>query len=188
MSLITKYNSNVFLNENIHVFHVTCVLHDSRQSERMFQLKIENKAKMWLSFDEEIKLTEIIKEIVKEKNILIWAYNICGDHVHMILVCEKEELTKIVQCLKSMSSRAFNIWKGLTIVNHRDSGACSTVKTHRQTQKHFWARKFNRKEIITEEQLHNTFQYIQLNRLKHGLSENKKLNQIIHGTTQSFYK
>ena len=183
MNFITKYSSDVFQNENIRIFHVTCVLHDCRQSARMEELQIQNKKHSWLSPLEEQKLTEIIRNIVQEKGFIVLAFNICGDHVHMILACEEDELTKIVQCIKSISARTFNIWKGLTVI---DSGACSTVKTHGETQNHLWARKFNRKLITTDEQLFNASQYVQQNRKKHGLSRSSKLNQIIYGHTKSF--
>lgn len=178
MNLVTKYNPDVFLDENIFAFHVTCVLHDCRQSGRMEHLGIENKKKSWLSLNEEIKLAEIIGGIVREKGFVVWAFNVCGDHVHMILVCGMEELSKIVQCLKAMSARAFNVWKGTTL----SKGACSLVSTCRgETQNHLWAQKFNHNPITTEEQLFKTFQYILLNRHKHNLPECAKLNHIIYG-------
>jgi len=177
MNLMTKYNPNVFLQNDICVFHVTCVLHDSRQSRRMEQLHIENKKHIWLSSIEEIKLTEIINTIIKEKNILVWAYNICKDHVHMILVCKEEELNKIVQTIKGASARRFNQWK----LSGKGFKPLASSKRG-NTQNHLWAQKFNRKQITTEKQLFNAFQYIQLNRQKHGLSKNNSLNQIIYGT------
>jgi REP element-mobilizing transposase RayT len=42
-------------------------------------------------------------------------YNICGDHMHILLVCEEEELPKIVGKLKAMTPRACNITTGRTI-------------------------------------------------------------------------
>ena len=56
-----------------------------------------------LSLSEEIILTQIIGDIISENNYRCMAYNICNDHVHMIIVCAQEELTTIVRKLKSLS-------------------------------------------------------------------------------------
>lgn len=174
MNFITKYSSRVFQNENIRIFHVTCVLHDCRQSARMEKLKIQNKKHSWLSSLEEQKLTEIIGNIVQDKGFIVFTFTICRDHVHMILASEEDELTKIVQQIKGISARKFNIWK-------QDKGFKPLApKTS------LWAQKFNQKLITTEKQLYQTFQYIIHNRKKHGLPKSSKLNQIIYGTAQPF--
>ena len=104
MNCITKYNPDVFLNENIHAFHITCVLHDSRQSDLMSRLNIQNKKNSKLSQKEEIKLTEIIEKIIQEKHITLWAYNICKDHVHFVLVCDEKESKSVnLYCFSSFS-------------------------------------------------------------------------------------
>ncbi|OQY01281.1 MAG: hypothetical protein B6I20_07860, partial [Bacteroidetes bacterium 4572_117] len=60
----------------------------------------------------------IIKESKFDNNgvypIDIIEYNICGDHMHLLLVCEEEELSKIVGKIKSITSRAANIAAGRT--------------------------------------------------------------------------
>ena len=38
----------------------------------------------------------------------------CGDHMHIVLVCEENEVSKIVGKLKSMSARTCNIEMGRT--------------------------------------------------------------------------
>ena len=52
---------------------------------------------VWLSEKEEIIVTETIAKIVIEDQLNVLAYNICGDHMHMVLVCEDGELPTIVQ-------------------------------------------------------------------------------------------
>lgn len=42
------------------------------------------------------------------------AYNICGDHLHLLLVCKKEHLSKIVK-VKAVTSRKYNIARGITV-------------------------------------------------------------------------
>jgi len=49
-----------------------------------------------LEFVEEIELTKIIANIINKYNYKCLAYNVCIDHVHLILVCEYVELNGIV--------------------------------------------------------------------------------------------
>ncbi|MBL0145597.1 MAG: transposase [Chitinophagaceae bacterium] len=63
-----------------------------------------------LGLKEEQALTHIFKDIIIENNYKCLAYNICKDHVHLILVCAENELTGIVQKLKSVSSKLLNRW------------------------------------------------------------------------------
>ncbi len=80
----------------------------------MFDNYVKKGQLVWLSEKEEIIATETILEIAKEDKLNILAYNICGDHAHILLVCEEEDLPKIVQKIKSMSARACNIAMGRT--------------------------------------------------------------------------
>ncbi len=101
-------------------WHITTATHNSRYSQRMFENHVILGKSVWLSEKEEQIVTETIANIVKEDNLNIYAYNICGDHMHILLVCEKEELPKIVQKIKSMTARACNIAMGRTISTTRE--------------------------------------------------------------------
>ena len=101
-------------------WHITTATHNSRYSQRMFDNHVKLGKPVWLSEKEEQIVTETIAKIVKEDKLNIFAYNICGDHVHILLVCEKEELPKIVQKIKSMTARARNIAMGYTISSTRE--------------------------------------------------------------------
>ncbi len=70
-------------------FHVVLTTHNSRTSQRMIQLGICKGKPIYLSLEEEIALTEIIGNIIKENGYLCLEYNICKDHVHLLLVCEQ---------------------------------------------------------------------------------------------------
>jgi REP element-mobilizing transposase RayT len=65
-----------------------------------------------LDDEDELIITQTITDIVKKDNPNVLAYNICRDHLHLLLVCEEEEADKIVGKIKSMSARACNINKG----------------------------------------------------------------------------
>jgi REP element-mobilizing transposase RayT/uncharacterized protein YlbG (UPF0298 family) len=165
---------------------------------------------VWLSEKEEEIVTKTIAEIANEDKLNILAYNICGDHAHMLLVCEEEELPKIVQKIKSVSARACNIAMGRTTPEHAGTSEHAGTPEHAgtsehapmqgvhtsyretsehaptheavtlsgsgehaphrgKTQFHLWAKKFNQKEITSNDQFDNTLAYIQNNRAKHGL-------------------
>ncbi|MDD5772250.1 MAG: transposase [bacterium] len=61
-----------------------------------------------------IEITKYIASIAHQEKLRIIAYNICQDHVHLLLVCKESERDLIVQKLKSISSRKYNINHGNT--------------------------------------------------------------------------
>jgi REP element-mobilizing transposase RayT len=178
---------NIFQEKNKKAWHITTATHNSRYSQRMFDNYVKLGEPVWLSEKEEIIVTETIAEIAEKDKLNILAYNICGDHVHILLVCEEDELPKIVQKIKSMSARACNIAMGRTIpaetAEHAplseesgsgQSGEHAPRTTRGETQFHLWTQKFGQKEITSEEQLQNTIEYIRNNRAKHGLDDQNK--------------
>src|SRR5438874_11443525 len=111
------------------VFHITCVTHNSRISGRMEIYHIQPENALRLDIEKEIILTKIIRNIVLKNNLKIISFNICSDHIHYILVCDHIKLEKIVQALKSQSSRKFN-----------------TVTRIKQ----LWAQKFSRIPVLND--------------------------------------
>ncbi|MCA1760150.1 MAG: transposase, partial [Bacteroidales bacterium] len=183
----------------------------------MFDNHVKKGEPVWLSEKEEIIVTETISEIVEKDRLNIVAYNICGDHAHIVLACTEEELPKIMQKIKAMSARACNIAMGRTIPGehegarepatahapHTESVTDAGTREHAsaqlatypekngehaprgKTQFHLWAEKFDGKEITSNEQLENTMAYINNNRKKHNLPENKKLQSLIQNMISS---
>ena len=144
-------------------------------------------------------------KIVEADKLNILAYNICGDHAHILQVCEEEELHKIVQKLKPMSARVCIIAMGRTIPGtvehappHGIEADTGTTPEHApahsaetgdntgehapqprgKTQFHLWAANADKREIISDEQFNNTIAYINNNRQKHKLPENKNLQAL----------
>ncbi|MDR2083878.1 MAG: N-6 DNA methylase [Bacteroidales bacterium] len=180
----------VFKEKEKKAFHITTAIHDSRTSQRMIDYKVRQKRYNGtlpepqvypLSDNDEQIITETIAKIVKEDGLNVMAYNICVDHLHLLLVCEEEEVPKIVGKIKSMTARACNIARGVTIPYN--NGACPIVKEKEtacrplveekrgETQVPLWTQKFGCKEITSDEQLWNTVEYIRNNRVKHGLAD-----------------
>ena len=158
----------VFHQKQKRAWHITCATHNSRYSQRMFDNFVKLGEAVWLSEKEEEIVTQTLAKIVETDKLNIPAYNICGDHMHLILVCEEAELSSIVQKIKSITARACNIAMGRTIPREH----APLAEPERGTaQAHLWTQKFGNKEITSEEQLLNTIEYIRNNRIKHGLPE-----------------
>jgi type I restriction-modification system DNA methylase subunit/REP element-mobilizing transposase RayT len=183
----TKEFPHVFKEKDKNGFHITTATHDSRTSERMIKFKVrENRDNgtrpeadpVWLDKDEEILITKVVSEIVTEDQLNVMAYNICGDHMHLLLVCEKEDVPQIMQKIKSKTARAVNIHRGVTIpkeqhpdvVTEQTREHAPLSKQERgETQHSLWTQKYGCKEITDEAQLWNTVEYIRTNREKHEL-------------------
>jgi REP element-mobilizing transposase RayT len=168
----------VFTEKNKKAFHVTTAIHDSRTSQRMIDYKVRERRfngtlpdpQVYPMDDEdELFVTKTIVEIVKEDKLNVLAYNICCDHLHILLVCEDEELDKIVGKIKGRTARAFNIHKGINPL----------VKKEGKRSIPLWTQKFGRKEITDDKQLYNTIEYIQNNRIKHELPNNKGIHPLV---------
>ncbi|MCL2510888.1 MAG: N-6 DNA methylase [Bacteroidales bacterium] len=185
----------VFTEKYKQAFHITTAIHDSRTSQRMIDYKVRLKRFKGtlpkpqihpFDEDDELVITKTVSEIVKEDNLNVLAYNICRDHLHIVLVCEAEELDKIVGKIKSMTARACNIARGVTIPQQQggmppqqqqggmppqqqQGGMPPCRKGRGETQVPLWTQKFGCKEITSQKQLYNTLQYVKNNRIKHGL-------------------
>lgn len=177
----------VFKEKEKKAFHITTATHDSRTSERMIEYNVREKREnglrpqaqpIWLELEDEILITKTISEIVIEDKLNVLAYNICGDHIHFLLVCEETEVSKIVGKIKGKTSRVFNNNKGINPL----------VQKGEEKSVSLWTQKFGCNEITDEKQLWNTVEYIQNNRTKHelpslldnkGFLNNKGINPLV---------
>ena len=97
----------IFKPKDKQAFHIVLTTHNSRTSQRMIDYGVIKGDAIELNLNEEIELTKIIGNIISESKMKCIAYNICKDHVHLIVVCEGTELTSIIQKIKSISSKMF---------------------------------------------------------------------------------
>jgi REP element-mobilizing transposase RayT len=141
-------------------------MHNIRVSERMKRYNVKTENPVNLDENQEIILTKIICNIVREYNYIILAFNICKDHIHFVILCDFEKLPAIINVIKSISSRKF--YKKLNLFPK------------------LWAEKFNRKNIDKEKQLTDTINYVNNNRIKHNLNENEELKKVIGGMITPF--
>ncbi len=165
----------VFTQKHKKTYHVTTALHDSRTSQRMVDHNVRelrdngnnpNKNYTLLTQEEEIIITKTVLEIVQQDKINVLAYNICADHMHILLVCEEEEVPKIMQKIKGKTARIYNSHKGINpkVQNGEDKAA------------HLWTQKYGCTVVTDDTQLNNTINYIQNNREKHAVPYNKEIN------------
>ena len=205
----------VFNEKQKKPFHITTAIHDSRTSQRMIDYKVrENRALgtmpepqiIPLTEDEETIIVEKIAEIVTKDNLSVMAFNVCKDHMHLVLVCEEEEVSKIVQKIKAITARAVNIHRGVTITKQEqitmehaplslEKHAPLSLEKHAplptergEKQNSLWTQKFGCKEILDDNQLWNTIEYVKNNREKHELPILPILQQwsMLHCLYQSY--
>ena len=184
----------IFTGKKKKAWHITTATHNSRYSQRMFDYKVNIGEAVWMEEADEIIVTKTIAEIVNDDELNVIEYNICGDHLHLLLVCEAEELPKIVGKIKAVSSRKYNIEKGITIVpatsitrghvplsdtdTDIDSDADSEEKKEKKKYNSLWTQKFGKSEIKDESYLNNAIEYIRNNRVKHELPKSKEIEKI----------
>jgi len=185
----------IFKEKEKKAWHITTATHNSRYSQRMFDNHVKIGDAIWLDEKDEIIISETIAEIVKKDNLNVIEYNICGDHMHLLLVCEEDELTKIVGKLKAVSGKNRNIEKGITTRGHvplsdsvattekkkiENSIPLSDIEEENEKKKYnaLWTQKFRKSEIKDENYLNNVIEYIRDNRIKHELPKSKKIEKI----------
>ena len=171
-------------------YHITTAIHDSRTSSRMIRFKVREKRDLgtnpypkivYFTADEELLITETISKIVKEDNLKLLAYNICADHIHLLMVCDIEEIASIMKKIKGRTSFILNKSKE----SQKSKGFKPLVV---KRKKPIWQQKYSSpKEIASVIQLENTIEYIQSNRRKHQLEPHlEKLQNIIDEMCSSF--
>ncbi|MCK4797086.1 MAG: transposase, partial [Spirochaetes bacterium] len=163
----------------VEAFHVTWITHNSRVSQRMVEYNVKKGEGIWLDNKQEIKITEIIRDIVIENNYKCLSYNICGDHIHMLLLCSPDELPMIMKTIKGKSSQKYHRNKGDdTEIN---KGINPLVKEKDKKSTSLWAQKYDARKIEDDDRFANTINYINFNREKHQLPESKRLKPLVAG-------
>jgi hypothetical protein len=104
----------VFPPKDLQAFHVVLTTHNSRTSQRMINYRVEKGPALWFIPEHEFLITQLIGEVIKDYGFRCMEYMVCADHIHMVLVCEPEELTGVVRTIKSISARKFNLATGRT--------------------------------------------------------------------------
>ena len=134
----------VFKEKDKKAYHITTALHDSRTSQRMIDYKVRERRDLGtnplpnytkLTPQEEVVITKEIIAIAEEKQLNIMSYNICGDHIHLLLVCEEEELVTIVKHIKGRTARVHNSNKGINPLVQRENEKSVSLWTQKYGSK-----------------------------------------------------
>lgn len=168
----------VFEEQHKKAFHITTAIHDSRTSQRMIDYKVRERRNnganpypnvCYLKPEDEAVITQTVAEIVAEQKLNVLQYNICKDHMHLVLVCEEEDVPVIMQKIKGRTARVHNSVKGINPLVQKENEKAVPL----------WTQKYGCKEITSPEQLHNTLAYVQHNRSKHQLPAHPKATALL---------
>lgn len=189
----------IFKEINKKAFHITTAVHDSSTSQRMIDFKVREKRDLgtnpypnisYFNEEDDLIITQTIAQIVKEDKLNVLAYNICSDHIHLLLVCEEEDVSKIVQKIKSITAKNYHLTREHAPLASTKTGQLDLL-ANTKTREHaplldshphqpLWTQKFGCKEITTEDHLFTAIKYIDTNRSKHHLPQlSRQINNII---------
>src|SRR5690606_13681617 len=98
------------------------------------------------------------------------ALNVCRDHMHLLVRCNAEDVSKIMHRIKGRTARVCNAHRAAKGINPLDAtGGRYEPRVLKDRSIPFWTQKYHCKRIKTTDQLVNTLVYIRNNRLKHQL-------------------
>jgi REP element-mobilizing transposase RayT len=90
------------------LYHIVLTIHNSRISRRMLKYKVYKKPAKYLSLKQEIMLTHMFKATILELKLKCYAYNVCRDHVHLVIQCQADDLTETTRKLKGKTAYLYN--------------------------------------------------------------------------------
>lgn len=175
-------------------FHLTTNLHDSRTSSRMVIYKARERRfngtlpypdVYYMSMEEEVLIAKEVFLLSKELDFEVITLNVCRDHMHLLVYCERDEVPKIMHRVKGRTARVCNAYRAAKNkgINPLETLDATNGKYEPRTLKDksipFWTQKYHCKVICNPDQLRNTIAYIRNNRKKHGLSINPALQNLI---------
>ncbi len=180
----------VFNTKDLKAYHITTAVHDSRTSDRIVAYKVREQRDLgtnpypnvlYFTDADDLIISQTIANIVREDGLKLLAYNICADHLHLLLVCELEDIPRIMQKIKSVTSRV------LAREHNSTREHAPLLKEHaplqkkgKEKKKPLWQQKYSPpKESTSTEQLDNTINYIGNNRIKHKLPQHSEQLQSI---------
>ena len=177
----------IFKEKNKKSWHITTAIHDSRTSQRMIDYKVREKRAMgtmpkpqinYLTDDDEMVIAQTVAVLQVELNLNILAFNVCKDHIHLVLVCDENELDEIIRKIKGRTAREVNKSRGLNPLS-KEKGEKSVP---------LWTQKFGCAEILDENYLFNALSYVKNNRTKHNLPEhsNKGFKPLIESISSEY--
>jgi REP element-mobilizing transposase RayT len=191
MEITFQMNSETPQQNHFYLFHIVATIHDSRTSNRMIEYRARQRRfngtkpfaeVIYLTKREELLIAQCVSELCNELNLRIAAFNLCLDHMHILLVCDEDEVSKIMHRIKGRTAKLCNEHR----TRARSSGINPTGGVLKDGSTPFWSRKFYCKPILSEEQYWNTVNYIENNKVKHQLPKNPEMELIVQRFTKGF--
>ncbi len=176
---------------NFYPYHIVASIHDSRTSQRMVEYEVRkrrfNGTKptaeiIYLTKEEERLIAQCVMELCDELNLRIAAFNLCLDHMHILLVCREHEVSKIMHRIKGRTAKLCNEFRA----QQRPKGINPTGSVLKDGSTPFWSRKFYFKPILSQDQYWNTLNYIENNKVKHNLPKHLEMELIIQQFVLTF--
>ncbi|MDR0802810.1 transposase [Fluviicola sp.] len=172
-----------------HYFHLTTNIHDSRTSARMITYRARERRfngtlpypeVYYMSMEEEFLVAREVFILAKELEFELVAMNVCRDHMHLLVYCDEEKVSKIMQRVKGKTARVCNAHRATKGMNPLDAtrGVYEPRKLKDKSIP-FWTQKYHCRRIRSTDQLSNTLAYVENNREKHGLPFNSALQELI---------
>jgi len=149
-------------NEKNRIFLITWTTYNTRIPQVINYHPQKGKS-LWLDDHSEILITKLIKEILQENNLKCFSYNICKNHLHIVLSCRESQLPFIIRKIKRNSLQKYKFFLGISS----------------QTKINLWDKKYRIFSIRNREELENSVNYVKNSRKRCLLSNNVKLNFII---------
>lgn len=79
---------------------VTWVTHNSRYNEKMKLLKLEKSEWYFLNDENRVYIYDLICEKLEKENIKDFILNVLSDHIHLVLMYEENNLSKLIKNIK----------------------------------------------------------------------------------------
>ena len=165
----------VFSPVALEAYHVVFALHGSRYSVHQQQEKeVGHVADMAMILEpsEELTLAAIMADCASELSLKILSWNICGDHVHALIVSKPDELSQLMGKWKGKSAHIMN----RKLYPDLDQEEATHVDG---TKNKFWTRSYSATTIKDHKHLLNSINYISNNRTKHELPKAAGLTPLL---------
>ena len=161
------------------VYLITWVTHYSRRSERMDIFRVPYGEGVELTMEDEILIMKSLVAVIKSDQLKILAINICGDHVHVVMVCRQDQRNVIVARMKGKSAYEYNQFKWC----NRGGNPHVDGSYHDGTIAHLWARKYHHKSLDSDEAVVNAIEYVRNNRIRHNLPNHPTLTILVESVS-----
>ena len=136
---------------------ITWVTHNSRHNEKMKLLKVWQKEWYYLDDTNRILIYNLICDKLKSEWIKEFTLNVLSDHVHLVLMYEENNLSKLIKNIKWAVSFKYSKLKWFT-------------KSWDWVQNKIWARWYSITYLDNDEHYSKAIKYTLDNHIKHEIN------------------